>query len=188
MVMATTPLPTATALALVGSSLSKVMIKVLVCGARTFPTGSFYTAGYPSEARCARVIASLDSERFRSAPISRPLSGRLRCREIASLIGIARRPAIVNPHVSAVGPTQLLQRLQEGCDVALRARVVPVAAALKHCDAPHPLALLRPRRERPRSRCPAEQRDEVATRHSITSSAATSSLSGTVRPSIRAVW
>jgi hypothetical protein len=32
----------------------------------------------------------------------------------------------------------------------------------------------------------AEQREEIATSHSITSSAATSSLSGTVRPSIRA--
>ena len=47
--------------------------------------------------------------------------------------------------------------------------------------------LLRARRERPCSRA-AEQRDELAPLHSITSSAATSSLSGTVRPSIRAVW
>src|SRR5262249_35053100 len=43
------------------------------------------------------------------------------------------------------------------------------------------------RRERPRGRA-AEQRDERAPPHSITSSAATSSLSGTVRPSILAVW
>src|SRR5262249_45461151 len=34
----------------------------------------------------------------------------------------------------------------------------------------------------------AQQRDELAAPHSITSSAATSSLSGTVRPSILAVW
>src|SRR5262249_16451425 len=46
--------------------------------------------------------------------------------------------------------------------------------------------LLRRCRERPR-RCAAEQRDELAPLHSITSSAATSSLSGTVRPSILAV-
>src|SRR5262249_22106030 len=38
----------------------------------------------------------------------------------------------------------------------------------------------------PRSHA-AEKRDEIASPHSITSSAATSSLSGTVRPSIRAV-
>src|SRR6516225_4425013 len=47
--------------------------------------------------------------------------------------------------------------------------------------------LLRVRRERPRRRRAAEQRDELAPLHSITSSAATSSLSGTVRPSILAV-
>jgi hypothetical protein len=37
-------------------------------------------------------------------------------------------------------------------------------------DAPHPLALLRPRRERPRNRSTAEHRDELAPLHSITSS------------------
>src|SRR5262249_21602382 len=47
--------------------------------------------------------------------------------------------------------------------------------------------LLRARRERPRCRA-AEQVDELAPSHSIPSSAATSSLSGTVSPSIRAVW
>src|SRR5262245_4589248 len=47
--------------------------------------------------------------------------------------------------------------------------------------------LLRPRRERPRGYRTAEQRDERPTLHSITSSAATSSLSGIVRPSILAV-
>jgi hypothetical protein len=42
----------------------------------------------------------------------------------------------------------------------------------KHADAPHPLALLRARRERPCRRRAAEQRDEIAARpHSITSSA-----------------
>ena len=32
----------------------------------------------------------------------------------------------------------------------------------EHADAPHPLALLRPCRERPRGRSAAEQRDELA--------------------------
>src|SRR5262249_37163659 len=58
----------------------------------------------------------------------------------------------------------------------------------EHTDAPHPLALLSPRRERPSRRRAAEQRYERAAIHSMTSSAATSSLSGTVRPSILAVW
>src|SRR5262249_45087137 len=47
--------------------------------------------------------------------------------------------------------------------------------------------LLRVRGERPYSRPATEQRDELAPPHSITSSAATSNLSGTVRPSILAV-
>ena len=48
--------------------------------------------------------------------------------------------------------------------------------------------LLRARRERPRHHSAAEQRDELAPLHSITSSAVASSLSGTVRPSVTAVW
>src|SRR5262245_24009823 len=50
------------------------------------------------------------------------------------------------------------------------------------------LRLLRARRERPHHRSAAEQRDEIATFHSITSSAVASSVGGTVRSSIRAVW
>jgi hypothetical protein len=45
----------------------------------------------------------------------------------------------------------------------------------------------RARGERPRSRRAAEQRDELAPLHSITSSAATSRPDGTVRPSAFAV-
>jgi len=41
----------------------------------------------------------------------------------------------------------------------------------KHADAPHPLALLRARRERPRGRRSADERHELAALHSITSSA-----------------
>ena len=47
--------------------------------------------------------------------------------------------------------------------------------------------LLRPRCERPRSRRSAEQRDELAPLHSITSSARASSDGGTSRPSAFAV-
>src|SRR5215472_10623141 len=47
--------------------------------------------------------------------------------------------------------------------------------------------LLRPRRERPRHCRAAEQRDEIAALHSITSSAVASSDDGTVTPSIRAI-
>jgi hypothetical protein len=47
--------------------------------------------------------------------------------------------------------------------------------------------LLRPRRERPCGRRAAEQRDELAPPHSITSSARASSVAGTSRPSALAV-
>src|SRR5207248_1522037 len=57
-----------------------------------------------------------------------------------------------------------------------------------HGDAPHALGLLRTRRERPRRRRAAEQRDELApVVHSITSSARASSEGGISRPSALAV-
>jgi hypothetical protein len=56
----------------------------------------------------------------------------------------------------------------------------------ENADLTDVLVLLRTRRERPRSRA-AEQRDELAAVHSITSSAVASSVGGTVRPSARAV-
>ena len=48
--------------------------------------------------------------------------------------------------------------------------------------------LLRARRERPRRRRAAEQRDELAAVHSITSSARASSDGGTVEAEMLAVW
>src|SRR5215471_14140367 len=58
---------------------------------------------------------------------------------------------------------------------------------IQHSDLATFRRLLRPRRERPSRRGTAKQCDELAPFHSITSSAATSSLSGTVRPSALAV-
>ena len=82
----------------------------------------------------------------------------------ADAFGIARAPAIVDPHVAAVGPAQFLQPLQERRDAGLSFRIVR-GQVHEHADAPHPLALLRARRERPRSRRAAEQRDELAPLH-----------------------
>src|SRR5262249_44491857 len=59
----------------------------------------------------------------------------------------------------------------------------------EHIHASHPLALLRPRRDRPRCRRATEQRDELAASdHSITSSALASNVAGTVTPSDLAVF
>src|SRR6516162_9349343 len=58
---------------------------------------------------------------------------------------------------------------------------------LRTSTPPHPLALLRARRERPRHGG-AEEHDERAPLHSITSSARASSVGGTSRPSVLAVF
>src|SRR5262252_6327072 len=94
---------------------------------------------------------------------------------LRSRFGIAQTPSILDTEVSAVGPASFLQALDEGVAAGLPFRIVRSQAAHEHADAPHPLALLRARRERPCGRRPAEQRDECAALHSITSSAATSS-------------
>ena len=93
---------------------------------------------------------------------------------------LALAPEIIDPQIAAVGPAQLLQRLQKRCRTVLRVRIVGVDAG-DHADAPH--ALLRARGERPRNgrrRRAAKHRDELAPPHSITSSARASTVGGTV--------
>jgi hypothetical protein len=55
----------------------------------------------------------------------------------------------------------LLQALQKYPNARLSERIVG-NKVMEHADAPHALALLRVRRERPR-RCAADKRDELAT-------------------------
>src|SRR5262245_6988555 len=74
----------------------------------------------------------------------------------------------------------------EHCDAGVSFRIVGDRVH-EYADAPHALALLRARRERPRGRGAAEQCDEIAAPHSITSSARASSVGGTSRPSPLAV-
>src|SRR5262249_1691051 len=105
----------------------------------------------------------------------------------SNAVYIASPPADVDAHVAADGPARFLQTLQECREAGLSLRIFP-GEIHQHPDAPHALAPLRARRERPRGRRPAEQRDELAAfHHSITSSAAACSVSGTVRPSALAV-
>jgi hypothetical protein len=76
--------------------------------------------------------------------------------------------------------------LQERSDANLSVHIGR-SPAHEHANPPHPLALLCARRERPGGRCAAEQRDELAALHSITSSARASRVGGMVRPSNLAV-
>src|SRR5262249_43124 len=98
---------------------------------------------------------------------------------------IATAPAGVDPQVTADGPARLLQSLGQRCDARLRVWLVR-RGIHQHADAPHPLALLRARRERPRRRA-AEQRDELAALHSLTSSASARIPGGNVIRSALAV-
>ena len=63
--------------------------------------------------------------------------------------GIARAPADIDPHVAAVGPAQLLQRLQERREAGLRPDRprLRMSTPMRRIRSP----LLRARRERPRA-------------------------------------
>src|SRR5262245_27723109 len=108
------------------------------------------------------------------------------CQRMRAL-NVACSPVIVRSDVASLRPTQILQRLAEGRNTGLSLGVA-LGKAHQHADPPHPLTLLRAHHSGPRRRCAAaEQRDELAAFHSITSSARASSVGGTSRPSARAV-
>src|SRR5262245_28645263 len=98
----------------------------------------------------------------------------------------SRGPTSLDLRIAAVCPTQLLQCLPERRNAGLAFGIV-CGYGHKNTDPPHPLALLRASRERPRRRR-AQQHDELAAPdHSITSSARASRLFGTVSPRVLAV-
>jgi hypothetical protein len=105
-------------------------------------------------------------------------------REIPDSLGVARAPAVLDLDVAPVAPAEFLQRSGERGHEGWPGRIA-LGNAHEHADAPRPLALLRVGRERPRRRA-AEQRDEFAPFHSITSSASASNLSG--RPELEDSW
>src|SRR5262245_53415855 len=108
-------------------------------------------------------------------------------RILARALGLAGTPADVDARVASLAPAQLPQLLQESGEARLPRRIFGHEIE-QHADAPPALSLLRPRRQRPRRRRAAEQRDELAAPdHSITSSAVESSVAGKVRPSMPAV-
>jgi hypothetical protein len=83
----------------------------------------------------------------------------------------------VEQHVVARDPAQLLQGLPQRGDVRLRFRHA-FGCIHENANAPHPLSLLCPRRERP-CRCRAsENRYEITTVHSISASARSSKVGG----------
>src|SRR6516225_10046958 len=73
-----------------------------------------------------------------------------------------RRKASIDVDIAAFRPSTLFQPLPECRKASLAFRIV-LGERDEHADAPHPLALLRARRERPRHcRAAAKQDDEIA--------------------------
>src|SRR5262249_184197 len=82
----------------------------------------------------------------------------------AKAVRIAQTPAIIDAYVAPVGPAQLLQFLRDGRYANLARRIVWGQGAQEKADAPHPLAWLRPRHNRP-SRRAAEAANKFAPSH-----------------------
>jgi hypothetical protein len=92
-------------------------------------------------------------------------------------------PAIIDRDGAILNITELAQALHENGD-----QVAPCGGArAEDADGRQLSRLLRSGRERPRCGRPAEQGDELATPHSITSSARPSNAIGKVRPSVLAL-
>src|SRR5262245_10438116 len=92
---------------------------------------------------------------------------------------------MLDPDIAVLDPTERLESLAKRNDTSPHFGII-LSVWMQECDATHPLAL-RARRQRPRRRRAAEQRDELAALHSITSSANNCIALGTVRPSALAV-
>src|SRR5262245_29486352 len=92
---------------------------------------------------------------------------------------------MLDSDIAVLGPAERLETLAKCNDPSQHFGIV-LGVWMQECDAPHALALLRARRERPRHSA-AEQRDEVAPFHSITSSARRRKSRLIVSPSARAV-
>jgi hypothetical protein len=99
---------------------------------------------------------------------------------------VAGSPANVDADVAALRPAKLLQPLSKCRELRL-SHGIALGGVHQHADAPHAPRLLRARRERPGDRRAAEERDELAPPHSITSSARSRIDIGISTPSALAV-
>src|SRR5215471_16594618 len=133
------------------------------------------------------------SRLFQCGSDRRPASDdEVRCRTY-QLLRIGPDPAQVSTGISmlgsdiaVLGPPERLEPLPKRNNAGQYFRIVHDVWMEEH-DATHARRLLRARCERPCGRRAAEQRDEVAALHSITSSASCWRCKGTSRPSALAV-
>src|SRR5262245_27720801 len=95
-------------------------------------------------------------------------------RVLSIVFDIGSAPAILDPHVVPLGPAQLSQGFDERLNAGPTFWIVFGEAAGEPTNTSQAMVLLRARRERPRGRRAAEQRDERAPPdHLITSLART---------------
>src|SRR5262249_7655289 len=93
-------------------------------------------------------------------------------RRFANAFSISGAPAILEPYIAAISPTQFLQALQECSDAGKRFRIVRCPRQ-EQPDAAHPFTLLRGRRKRPRGCSATDERYELAAFHPSVSRAPT---------------
>src|SRR5262249_42089825 len=96
-------------------------------------------------------------------------------------------PAVVDPDIVALRPSELLEPLAECRNIGL---LQPIALTVghQHADAAHSIRLLRCTGTRSQGRRRAEQSEEIAAVHySMTSSARSNTVCGIIRPSALAV-
>src|SRR5262249_11176753 len=108
------------------------------------------------------------------------------CKATNSLASVLRlsagwRKSILDPKIAVLRPSPFFKSLAESGNPCFAFRII-FGEGYQHTDAPNTIRLLRVRRERPRRRCAAEERNELAALHSITSSARTRKDSAIVRP------
>src|SRR5262245_29864407 len=106
-------------------------------------------------------------------------------REWRILIRASGCKTVLDLDVAALRPSALGETDTKCREASFHLGVV-LGVSNQHTNAWHPHGFLRTRRQRPR-RCAAEQSDEFASFHSITSSARSRNDSGIVRPSTLAV-
>src|SRR5215469_14741919 len=105
--------------------------------------------------------------------------------DVGRTVVTAFRPAHIDVYVAAFDPAKFAEPRHKGGEPHVGSRRRASAEETNGGEVRH---LLCARRERPRCGRAADQRDELATFHSITSSARASKVGGTSRPSAFAVF
>src|SRR5262245_64168587 len=158
-------------------------------GSRRASTASAYTTGCESTRGPLRmsaghaVLAAMNKSLARGVGSDhRHLTAyQIGC-EIGQSVVLVLRPAILNRHILALDVAGFTKALAEcGQKAGINRPRAVEESYHRH------RRLLRARRERPCRRRAAEKRDELATFHSITSSASNCNELGTSSPSARAV-